>query len=372
MEPVARRLLGRTRDELVALALEEGLPAYAGKQLARWLYVRGATSFDQMTDLSKATRSRLEGRYEIGRSAPCDCFTSADGTKKYLFEASASKPGAPGCTTTTMATAAAATAARPAGASIIETVMIPDSDRRTLCVSSQAGCRMGCRFCMTGRGGFHGHLDAADILNQLLSTDEAPTLTNAVFMGMGEPLDNEEALFRTLEIMTAEWGFAWSPKRITVSTIGVIPSLKRFLDESRCHLAVSLHNPFPAERAELMPVERKWPLQDVVELIRRYDFTGQRRVSFEYTLFSGWNDTPRHAAALAGLLKGLECRINLIRFHRIPDFPYAPSGNGTMEQFQRHLQRSGITTTLRASRGEDVMAACGLLAGKHEPVKEAK
>ena len=243
--------------------------------------------------------------------------------------------------------------------------MIPDGDRKTLCVSSQAGCKMGCKFCMTGRQGFHGSLSAADILSQFFGIDEASELTNTVFMGMGEPLDNWEEVKRAIEVLTADWGFAWSPKRITLSTIGVLPNLKRFLDECKCHLAVSLHNPFPEERLALMPVQKAYPIEEVIALLRQYDFTGQRRVSFEYTMFAGHNDTPRHADALLRLLHGLECRVNLIRFHRIPDFPYGTSPQASMEAFRDRLTRGGITATIRASRGEDIFAACGLLAGQH-------
>ncbi len=337
-----QRLLGKTPDELKALALEQGLPAFTGKQLAQWLYVRRAASLDQMTNLSKAGREALKGLYEPGRIDPVDVQTSADGTRKYLFPV----PSLP-------------------GNNAVETVMIPEADRKTLCVSSQAGCKMGCRFCMTGRQGFHGNLSAADILNQFFSVEEAGELTNSVFMGMGEPLDNWEAVKRAIDVLTAPWGLAWSPKRITLSTIGVIPQLRRYLDESKCHLAVSLHNPFPEERLELMPVQKAWPIQEVLELIRQYDFTGQRRVSFEYTLFEGWNNAPRHAHELARLLRGLECRVNLIRFHRIPDFPYGPASEESLESFRSQLGRLGVTATIRASRGEDIFAACGLLAGKH-------
>ena len=224
---------------------------------------------------------------------------------------------------------------------------------------------MGCKFCMTGRQGFHGSLSAADILSQFFGIDEAAELTNTVFMGMGEPLDNWEEVKKTIEVLTADWGFGWSPKRITLSTIGVLPNLKRFLDECKCHLAVSLHNPFPEERFALMPVQKAYPVEKVIELIRQYDFTGQRRVSFEYTMFAGHNDTPRHADALLRLLHGLECRVNLIRFHQIPDFPYGTSPQAAMEAFRDRLTRGGITATIRASRGEDIFAACGLLAGQH-------
>jgi 23S rRNA (adenine2503-C2)-methyltransferase len=341
------RLLGKTQDELKEIALAAGLPAFAGKQMAQWLYSKRVRSVEEMTNLSKAGREALSRDWEVGYAAPVDVQTSADGTRKYLF--------AVNC---------------PVGTgeeeSFIEAVMIPDEERKTLCVSSQAGCKMNCKFCMTGRQGFHGNLATADILNQFFAIEEAGELTNAVFMGMGEPLDNWEAVKRAIEVLTSPWGLAWSPKRITLSTIGVLPNLKKYLDESRCHLAVSLHNPFGEERLQLMPVQKAWPLEEVIGLIRQYDFTGQRRVSFEYTVFAGWNDTKRHADALLRLLQGLECRVNLIRFHRIPDFPYGPAPMPRMEEFRDRLSRGGITATIRASRGEDIFAACGLLAGKHK------
>lgn len=335
------RLLGKTLEELRSIALECGLPAFAGKQMAQWMYGKRAESIGQMTNLSKQGREALSGKYEVGLARPLDVQTSVDGTRKYLFPV-AGNPG-----------------------NAVEAVMIPDEDRRTLCVSSQAGCKMGCKFCMTGRQGFHGSLDAADILSQFFGIPEAAELTNAVFMGMGEPLDNWEQVKRVITVLTADWGWAWSPKRVTLSTIGVLPNLKRYLDESKCHLAVSVHNPFPEQREELMPVQKAWPLEDVIALLRQYDFTGQRRVSFEYTVFAGWNDSKRHADALLKLLQGLECRVNLIRFHRIPDFPYGPASREQMEDFRDRLNRGGITATIRASRGEDIFAACGLLAGKH-------
>ncbi len=338
-----QRLLGKTPEELKEIALAAGLPAFAGKQMAQWLYVRRSSSISQMTNLSLAGREALSREWEVGREAPLQVQTSSDGTRKYLFPVG----GTP-------------------ASGAIEAVLIPDQGRNTLCVSSQAGCKMGCKFCMTGRQGFHGNLSAADILNQFFSIEEAGEVTNAVFMGMGEPLDNWDQVKRVLEVLTAPWGLAWSPKRITLSTIGVLPRLKEYLEQSRCHLAVSLHNPFGEERAALMPVQKAWPLEEVVHLVRQYDFTGQRRVSFEYTVFSGWNDTPRHADALLHLLQGLECRVNLIRFHRIPDFPYGPAPQQQMEAFRDRLSRGGITATIRASRGEDILAACGLLAGKHQ------
>jgi len=335
------KLLGKNPSQLKEIALAAGLPGFTGNQLAQWIYGKRVRSLSDMTNLSKAGRERLADAYEVGVAEPLGVAASSDGTKKYLFPVNGNPDNA------------------------VEAVMIPDGERKTLCVSSQAGCKMGCKFCMTGRQGFHGNLSAADILSQFLAIDEAAELTNAVFMGMGEPLDNWEEVKKVIEILTAPWGYGWSPKRITLSTIGVIPSLKRFLDECKCHLAVSLHDPFPDERLALMPAQKAFPIQDVIALIRQYDFTGQRRVSFEYTMFAGHNDTPRHADALLHLLKGLECRVNLIRFHRIPDFPYGTSSRETMEAFRDRLTRGGVTATIRASRGEDILAACGLLAGLH-------
>ena len=339
-------LAGKTPQELKNIALQEGLPGFAGKQMSEWIYGKKVRSIEEMTNISKAFREKLNEKYDVGITSPVDVQTSADGTRKYLFPVSC-----------------------PVGAgrddSCVEAVMIPDKDRKTLCVSSQAGCKMACKFCMTGRQGFHGNLSVTDILSQFFAVDEAQELTNTVFMGMGEPLDNWDNVKQVIEVLTADWGLAWSPKRITLSTIGVLPNLKKYLDESRCHLAVSLHNPFPEERLEMMPVEKAWPLKDVIDLIKQYDFTGQRRVSFEYTVFDGWNNTPRHAKELVKLLRGLECRVNLIRFHKIPDFPYGTAPETAMEDFRDMLERGGLTATIRASRGEDIFAACGLLAGKH-------
>ncbi len=333
------QLLGKTPEELKEIALNVGLPAFTGKQIAQWMYGRKVRSFDEMTNISKVGRERLKEEYSLGVTMPSMCQVSSDGTKKYLF---------------------------PIGeGNAVEAVMIPDDDRKTLCVSSQAGCRMGCRFCMTGRQGFHGNLTVAEILSQFIAIDEAPELTNAVFMGMGEPLDNFGNVMKAIEVLTADWGFGWSPKRITLSTIGVLPNLRKYLDSTRCHLAVSLHNPFPDERAELMPVQKAWPVQEVIDMIREYDFTGQRRVSFEYTMFAGLNDDKRHADALIRLLRGLECRVNLIRFHKIPDAPFDTTPQIIMERFRDRLSNHGITCTIRASRGEDILAACGMLAGEH-------
>lgn len=332
-------LIGLTLEGLRQVAAQCGMPKFAAGQMARWLYEKRVTAIEEMTDLSKGARQRLaqEG-YIIGREAPLGEARSSDGTVKYLF--------------------------RGAGGHDVESVYIPDKERATLCVSSQAGCKMNCSFCMTGRQGFHGSLTAAQIINQTLSIPESASLTNIVFMGMGEPLDNLPALLDAIEIMTAKWGFAWSPKRITVSSIGKLRELKRLLDETKVHVAISIHSPYPSERAGMMPVERAYPIMEVLALLRDYDFSHQRRLSFEYTMFRGVNDTPRHSHELARRLKGLDCRVNLIRFHEIPGSELNPASPEHMERFRDALNAEGITATIRASRGEDIMAACGMLAGK--------
>jgi 23S rRNA (adenine2503-C2)-methyltransferase len=339
-----KHLLGMTLGELEQTASVCGLPKYAARQMAGWLYKKRITSIDEMTNISAANRLQLSSEYDAGRTAPIERLTSQDGTAKYLFGTADGK--------------------------FVETVMIPDRYRTTLCISSQAGCKLNCLFCMTGKQGFNGNLTANEIMNQLFSVDETDKLTNVVFMGMGEPLDNYEELLKCLEIMTADYGLSWSPKRITVSTTGMIPQLQRFLDETSVHLAVSLHSPFHEQRAFFMPVEKACPLTNILGLLRCYDWTKQRRLSFEYIMFAGVNDSPVHAKELVRLLNGLSCRVNLIRFHAIPGVALHPSGAETMEQFRDYLTSKGMICTIRASRGEDILAACGLLSTNKENRKE--
>ena len=329
-------LYGASLAQLKALCEELGLPRFAHKQIARWLYSRFVTDIDAMTDLSKAARETLKQNCELGLSLPLKESVSTDGTKKYLFRTSEGE--------------------------YIESALIPDGERMTLCVSSQAGCKMGCKFCATGRMGFRHHLSATEIINQILSIPERDKLTNLVFMGMGEPLDNIDNLLQTLDILTVEWGMAWSPTRITVSTAGVARTLPRLLDESKVHIAVSLHNPFPEERKEIMPIENSYSIREVCDILRRYDFTHQRRVSFEYIVLEGMNCSFRHIKELSRLLDGIKCRINLIRFHKIPDSPFYSPELEKIIEFRDTLTKRGIQTTLRASRGEDIEAACGLLS----------
>lgn len=329
-------LAGKTLDELNGIVARMGMPRFTAGQIAAWLYEKRVRNIDEMTNLSKQNRERLAAEYEIGYSVPVEEMRSVDGTVKYLFKTTSGN--------------------------FVESVYIPDRDRATLCVSSQVGCKMNCYFCMTGKQGFNSQLTVREIMNQIISIPESAKLTNLVFMGMGEPLDNLDEVMTALTILTAKWGFAWSPKRITVSTIGVKRNLTRFLEETDCHLAVSLHNPFPEERLSIMPVQKAYPIADIISLLRNYDFSHQRRLSFEYIMFSGFNDSLKHAEALAKLLKGLDCRINLIRFHAIPGVDLKTSVESDMVIFRDYLNRKGFTCTIRTSRGEDIFAACGMLS----------
>ncbi|MCF0198844.1 MAG: 23S rRNA (adenine(2503)-C(2))-methyltransferase RlmN [Bacteroidaceae bacterium] len=328
-------LIGKNIEELKEVAAAVGLPGFAAKQMAQWLYRHHVRSFDEMTNLSRKGREALAERYHIGCSLPVDCQRSVDGTIKYLY--------------------------RTEKGGYVETVYIPDGDRATLCVSSQVGCKMGCKFCMTGRQGFEGTLSAADIMNQIYSLPERDTLTNIVFMGQGESFDNLDNVLRVTQLLTADYSYAWSPKRITVSTVGLRKGMARFLAESDCNLAVSLHNPFSEERAAMMPAEHSFSLKEFLPLLAKHDWSHQRRLSFEYIVFGGLNDTKAHADELIRLLAPMECRVNLIRFHAIPDTPFQGAPEETMLWMRDYLSHHGVTTTIRASRGQDIYAACGLL-----------
>ena len=329
-------LLGLTLPELQAVVQELGMPGFAAKQIASWLYDKKVTSIDEMTNLSLKHRERLKEEYEVGAEPPVEAMRSVDGTVKYLY--------------------------RAGGGHFVEAVYIPDGDRATLCVSSQVGCKMHCRFCMTGRQGFSANLTAGQIINQINSLPERDKLTNVVMMGMGEPLDNLDEVLKALDIMTAPYGYGWSPKRVTLSTVGLRKGLQRYLEETDCYLAVSLHSPVPQQRAQLMPAEKAFSIVDIVENLHRYDFSKQRRLSFEYIMFKGVNDSQVHAKELLKLLRGLDCRVNLIRFHAIPGSELEGCDAEQMTAFRDYLTSHGLFTTIRASRGEDIFAACGMLS----------
>ena len=340
-------LLGKTLTELQAITESLQMPRFTAKQIAQWIYEKRVRSINDMTNLSLSNREKLiASGFEVGYEDPADAAVSTDGTIRYLFATQAGKH--------------------------IETVYIPDHDRATLCVSSQIGCKMNCYFCMTGKQGFNGQLTTSQILNQIFAIPESLSLTNIVFMGMGEPLDNWDNVSKALEIITAPWGMAWSPKRVTLSTIGQMQHLPDFLAQSQCHLAISLHSPFADERLQLMPVQKAYPIDQVLDLLRQQDWSHQRNLTFEYIIFRGLNDDARHAHALIKLLAGLECKVNLIRFHAIPDVELQTSDLTQMEHFRDILNQHGLTATIRASRGEDIYAACGMLSSTKRGTKNGQ
>jgi len=333
-------LLGLTLTELQDVVLQLGMPKFTGKQIAEWIYGKHIRSIDEMTNISKKYREMLDKSYTIGCSEPVEAMRSVDGTVKFLFQT--------------------------LEGNFIETVYIPDGDRATLCVSCQVGCKMNCLFCQTGKQGFSAQLSTTDILNQIYSVEKWDTLTNVVYMGQGEPFDNLDNVMKSLDILTADYGWAWSPKRITVSTVGLKKNHRRYLDESDCHLAVSLHSPIHEQRLQLMPAEKQFAIADIVDLLKEYDWSHQRRITFEYILFGGINDTDLHCKELTKLLRGLDCRVNLIRWHKIPGVELNEVEETQMNRFRDYLNNHGITCTIRASRGQDIWAACGLLSTKKQ------
>lgn len=343
-----KTLLGLTLDELKDVARQLGMPAFTGSQIAKWIYERRVKSIDEMTNISKGNRAKLAENYEIGCMAPIESRHSKDGTVKYLFPVRT-------------------TDGDTSRKRFVETVYIPEEGgHATLCVSCEVGCKMNCLFCQTGKQGFHGYLTVADILNQAYSIPEADSLTNIVYMGQGEPMDNLDNVLRSTQILTAPYGWAWSPKRITVSSVGLKDKLQRFLNESDCQVAISLHSPIHEQREKLMPAEKGMAIKDVVDLLRDYDFSHQRRLTFEYIVFGGLNDSQTHAREICRLLKGLDCHVNLIRFHQIPNVPLHGASPERMETFRDYLTAHGFYCTIRASRGQDIEAACGLLSTKRQ------
>lgn len=328
-------------EDLAGLALSLGMPRFAGRQLAEWIYKKRVTSFAEMTNISLRHRALLEEEACIGRQAPIARADSKDGTRKFLF-------------------------AVGDGAHYVESVYIPEGDRATLCVSSQMGCKMNCLFCMTGKQGFKGNLSSAEILNQILSIPDSDRLTNIVYMGMGEPMDNIDQVLQSISCLTHTQGLAMSPKRITVSSIGLEPGLSRFLEESSCHMAISLHSALPEERLAMMPIERAMPIEQTIATLRKYNFSGQRRLTFEYIVFGGLNDDIAHAKALLRLIRPLNCHVNLIRYHRIPQVDLPSTEEAEMQRFADYLNGAGVPTTIRTSRGEDIAAACGMLSAQHK------
>jgi len=330
-------LFGKTLEELAEIVSELKLPRFTAKQIADWLYKKPVSTIDEMTNLSLKARELLKGSFSFGLLNHSQVQTSTDGTKKYLFP---TKKG-----------------------NFIESAYIPDKTRNTLCVSTQVGCKMGCVFCMTGQQGFQANLTAGEILNQIRSLPERDTLSNIVYMGMGEPLDNIDEVLKSLSILTSEWGFGMSPRRITVSTIGIVPAMKTILEKSNCNIAISLHSPFDDERQQILPIQKANPLKEILEVLKENE-GGRHKISIEYIMFRDFNDTPRHVNELARILNGINCKINLIRFHPVPGSSLVGSEDKKIEEFKDKLIAKGIITTLRRSRGLDISAACGMLSTK--------
>jgi 23S rRNA (adenine2503-C2)-methyltransferase len=332
---------------LAAWLAELGQPAYRAAQVLRWALGRGARSFDEMSDLPRDLREALGGAFSLAplRVARLEC--SADGTRKFLFEL--------------------------ADGLEIESVLIPSErpdgtgeGRLTLCVSSQAGCGMGCGFCATAKLGLRRNLAPGEILEQVLEArrdlaGERP-ITNLVFMGMGEPLHNYDNVVGAVRALTAEWGLGISPKRITVSTVGLVPQMERLLAETRVNLAVSLSATTDAVRSRLMPVNRKYPLDRLLAACRRLPLPRRKRITFEYVLLAGENDTLDDARRLAGLLHGIRSKVNLIPFNPFPGTSFRTSERARIEAFRQALLDHGLHATIRESRGSDIRAACGQLA----------
>ena len=335
LQPMAGMTLEEMQDAVTSL----GMPRFVAKQLAQWIYQKRVNDFDEMLNISKANRELLASRYYVGLYPPSQAMASEDGTVKYLFDVGDKQA--------------------------VESVYIPEDDRGTLCISSQKGCRMNCYFCMTGKQGFHGNLTSNQIINQVLSVPESESLTNVVFMGMGEPLDNLDEVLRVIAILTEPWGLAWSPKRVTVSTVGKKPELKILCEQTSVHIAVSVHNAVQEERSSMMPIERLYPIADIMEMLGNYDFAHQRRLSVEYICWQWFNDDIQHAEKLRELLPNEHVRVNLIRYHMIPGIEkLRTSSDERMTYFRDYLNSKGVTCTIRRSRGEDIAAACGQLAGQ--------
>ena len=336
MSNAKREFLGMTLGQLKEAVAEVGMPAFTAKQIADWVYKKRVVSIDAMTNISQKNREKLKEQFVVGIEPPVEAARSVDGTIKYLYRVNDNR--------------------------YVEAVYIPDGDRATLCVSSQVGCKMNCLFCMTGKQRYTANLTANEIVNQIFGLPEFEKLTNIVFMGMGEPCDNLDNLLQAIEILTAEYATAWSPHRLTVSSVGIRKGLERLLDSGDYHIAISLHHPVPEQRSELMPAERGYSITEIIELLKRYDFSHQRRLTFEYIVFKGVNDTMFYARKLLQLLEGLDCRINLIRYHSIPGVPLEGVNEEGMTRLRDYLTANGIFTTIRASRGEDIFAACGMLS----------
>lgn len=341
-------LLGLDRQALEAFFTDMGEKAFRASQVLKWIHQFGVDDFDQMTNMSKALRHKLSEIAEIKAPEVVLDQGSSDGTHKWVL--------------------------RLDSGNSIETVFIPDGERGTLCVSSQVGCALECSFCSTAQQGFNRNLSSAEIVGQLRAAYQyfgathrnERIITNVVLMGMGEPLLNFENVVAAMNIMTDDDSYGLSKRRVTLSTSGVVPAMDRLAEVSDVSLAVSLHAPNDELRSELVPLNKKYPIRELMQACKRYAYagTGKRKITFEYVMLDGVNDSPEHARQLVKILKGVPCKVNLIPFNPFPQSHYRRSSQQAITRFWEVLMAAGITTVTRRTRGDDIDAACGQLVGK--------
>lgn len=337
---VKRNLFGLTKSEIDKIVIELGQPRFRSNQIIDWLYKKDVKTIDEMKNLPSSLKEKLKIDFSLIRVNPVNIQVSNDGTEKFLWETEKK--------------------------SKIESALIPDRERATLCLSTQSGCKRGCNFCMTASMGFLENISTSDILNQYATINKKIKITNIVFMGMGEPFDNYVNVMNTIDILTSDWGYGLSNRRITVSTVGIIGKLEKYISSCECHLAISMHNPFSDERLTIMPVEKIYPIKEVIEELKRLKpyFKKGRKLTFEYTLLNGINDSINHAKEISRLLNGLRASVNLIHYNSGSKKSFSNTPESNILLFQNELKKRGIPTNIRKSRGDDISAACGQLAGQ--------
>ena len=342
MTTVKTNIKSLSREELQARLIAMGLKKYRADQIVTWIFTHHAVSFEEMTNIAKAERELLSAAFFISRPSLARIEESADSTRKFLFELEDHHT--------------------------IESVLIPDEDRQTLCISSQVGCQQACRFCLTGSGGFTRNLKAFEIADQVLEVERIlrrerkRRITNIVLMGMGEPLANFDEVMAALKVITSEKGLGFSPRRVTVSTDGLVPEIDRLgTCGVKVNLAVSLNATTDEVRDRIMPVNRRYPIKELLAACRRYPLEPRRRITFEYVLLKGVNDSVEDARRLAQMLRGIKCKVNLIPFNPFPGSEFKRPDDVTVRQFQKVLLDHHYTAPVRESRGRDISAACGQL-----------
>lgn len=323
-------------EEILDIAGRDEFSLVQTLKITNSIYKKRINDLDSIPGIPRRLAGRLKLSCCAGIFPPVSAEKSTDGSVKYLF--------------------------RDDEGLYFETVWMPGGKRNTVCVSVQSGCRMGCIFCETGKYGFHGNLSVRSIINQVLALPEAERLTHVVFMGMGEPLDNLDNVLKACDIITAEWGLALGSSKVTVSTVGITPAVKTFLERTQCNLTLSLHTPFSNERGKIIPAENRFPFSEIIGLLRVFPLKKKRRLSVAYVMMEGVNDSDYHLAELKSLLGGSGIRVNLLPYHKGTVDVFKPSPRGTMLRFKHELVISGISASIRESRGADISAACGLLA----------